>query len=288
MSKVGFLTFDKDRRDKTGSARIRAHNLIKYEQNFEEFTAGVKYNVVVFQKFYWHEYAELYQGIKILDICDPDWLGGSKDVNIRRMLNAMDGVVCNTKNMADYIKKITDKPITVIPDRHDMNIFKEKKIHTGDAKSAIWFGYSHNARVLEIYINKLQEMGIRLTIMAEKAVSACRSNRSYKDMETFVKWPDTIRKVNRELIRHDFALLPKRRKYQDQYKSNNKATHARAVGLPVVQYGDELDIMIKADARIDDQEKYFKDTKREYNCKRSIVELNDFIKYLVKINGTRL
>ncbi len=285
---VGFITFDHDRRDKTGSARIRAYNLIKYDKDFHVFSSGPKYDAVVFQKNYWVEYAELFDGIKILDMCDPDWLSGSNAIQFRRMLNAVDGVVANTQVTADYIKMLTNKPVIVIPDRHDTDIFKEKKVHKGRAKSVVWFGYSHNATVLEMYIPKLEEMGLELTIVSEKHVSVCRNHREFREHEHFVKWPDSIEQVNLELVKHDFALLPRRRRVYEQYKSNNKVTQAWALGLPVAEWGDDIDKFIDAEARIEDQNLHFEQTKKNYNCKLSVIELRAFLDKIAKAkaNGT--
>lgn len=274
---VGFISFDRDRNDKTGSARIRVHNLVKYEPSFERFAAGKKYEAVVFQKYYWLDYAQLFDGVKILDVCDPDWLQGNNATQVKQMIEYCDGIVANTDATAEYIKLITDKPVKVIPDRHDMAIFKEKKIHKGTAKSVVWFGYSHNAHVLELYVPKLLEMGLKLTIISDKHVSAAKLSPEYKAMENFVKWPDTIEEVNKELIKHDFALLPVRRRPQEQYKSNNKNTHAWAVGLPVANWGDDIDRLMDEAERIKDQEEHFESTKRDYDCKLSVQDLKDFI-----------
>lgn len=276
---TGFLSFDKDRQgDKTGSARIRVYNLLKYNPNFKEWTVGEKYDAVVFQKYYWTEYAAEFPGIKILDVCDPDWLTGATSAPVVEMLQYVDGVVANTEATAAYMRKLTTKPVIVIADRHDMAVFKEQKQHAGRAKSVIWFGYSHNASVLVPYIMKLQEHGLKLTIMAEKFVSAAgRFHPDFKDQESFVQWPSSISEVNKEMIKHDFALLPTRRRPQEQYKSNNKVTHAWAVGLPVAEWGDEIDKFMDPVARIQDQGEHFELAREDYDCKRSVEQMERFI-----------
>ena len=280
---VGFITFDRDRSDQTGSARIRAGNLIKYAPEFEIFLTGKKYDAVVFQKFYWPQYAAIYDGVKILDICDADWLLGSPNVEVVRMLGYMDGVVANTEAMAEYIRKLTKVPVIVIPDRHDMALMKEQKQHKGKAKSVIWFGYAHNAHVLKPYIPKLMEHGLKLTIMSDKFVTVAGSMYAdFKDSEDWVKFPIDVPAMNLEMIKHDFAILPPSRRPQDQYKSNNKTTHAWAVGLPVAIWGDEIDTFMDEEARKKDQEEHYQSTHELYNCVKSVEEYLNFIKDLQK------
>ncbi len=286
MPKVGFYAFDRERSGKTGSSRIRVDNLCKYHPDFENAITGKKYDVVVFQKYYWHDYAKAFPGIKILDICDPDWLTGTSSTDFVRMLTLVDGVACNTEATAKYIRKLTDKPVVVIPDRHDMSLMKQHKIHTGRAKSVVWFGYSHNAEVLRPYIMKLEEHGLELTIIAEKFLRlASGSNYQFADKEHFVQWPSTVEEVNEELIKHDIALLPARRRPQEQYKSNNKDTHAMAVGLPVAHWGDEVDGFIEAESRIAFQKEHMEATRRDYDCKKSVQEYLDFIALLEKLTS---
>lgn len=286
--KVGFLTFDRDRQDKTGSARIRAGNLIKYELDFELFKTGRKYDAVVFQKYYWYDYARLYDGIKILDICDPDWLVGGKDLEIVRMIEDMDGVVANTEATAKYIRKLTDKPVIVVEDRHDIAEMKERKIHKGRAKSVVWFGYSHNSQVLRPYIPKLVEEGLDLIIIADKHVTISGHQYSYfKNHEHFVKWPAKMSDVNKEMLKADFALLPKSRRPFDQYKSNNKTTHCLAIGLPVAVWGDDIDRFLNEEERIKETEESYDIIRDKYDCRRSADEYRDFINHLGQIREKR-
>lgn len=276
---VGFVTFDRDRKEKTGSARIRAHNLIDYSGNeFEEFVVGKKYDAVVYQKNYWYDHAEVYQGIKILDICDPDWLAGQTTIEIVRFINLMTGIVANTDKMADYIKKLTDKPVTVIEDRHDMASMKQERIHKGEAKSVIWFGYSHNAKRLKDFIPALTKLGLKITIMSNEYVSLSdHGNEDFKDNENFVYWPDTIEKVNLEIIKHDICLLPTSKRWSEQYKSNNKTTHAWALGMPVANYTEDLERFMNEDERNMEKELRMAKTRKDYDCKISVNEYKAFI-----------
>lgn len=290
---TGWLTFDRDRSSESGSTRIRAKNVIKYGKNHHLFQVGTRYDAVVFQKYYWHDYARIFDGIKVFDICDPDWLSGSPTIDLVRLLEDMDGVTANTPEMASWMAKATDKPIRVVPDRHDLEYMKQRKTHTGRAESVVWFGYSHNAHVLKPYVPKLMELGLRLTIISEKFVTVAGNNAEFKDMETFVKYPSDGRggtdvlRMNDELIRHDIALLPSSRKIQDKYKSNNKPTHAWMVGLPVAFWGDDLDTFLEAEARQKDQAEHCDSVREEYDCRKSVQQYDDFIAELAEIRRNR-
>jgi hypothetical protein len=242
---------------------------------------------MVFQKYYWYDYAELFPGIKIFDICDPDWLHGSPNAEVVRMFELMDGIVANTEATAEYVRKITSKPVMVIPDRHDMAKFKERRIHKGRAKSVVWFGYSHNIKPLRMYIPKLQELGLKLTVISDKQVSVSGSQYAdFKQFENYVKWPATLDEVNKELIKHDIALLPQSRHPQDQYKSNNKAVHAQAVGLPVAHWGDDLDRLMEESDRTAEADKHYDMVHTEYDCNKSVEQYQSFIEELnAKRNG---
>lgn len=290
---IGWLTFDRDRSSESGSTRIRAKNVIKYGNNHHIFKVGAKYDAVIFQKYYWHDYARLYDGIKVLDLCDPDWLSGSPTIDLMRLLQDVDGVAVNTPQMLSWVTRVTDKPCIVVPDRHDLEYMKEKKNHSGRAQSVVWFGYSHNASVLKPYVTKLMELGLRLTIISDKFVTVSGSNPEFKDMETFVKYPSDgkggtdVAKMNKELIKHDIALLPVRRHVQDQYKSNNKPTHAWMVGLPVASWGDDLDLFLDEEARKKDQLEHYDSTRQEYDCKLSVKQYEEFIEKLAKMRANR-
>lgn len=280
--KVGFLTFDKDKTE-AGSSRIRVRNLLKHDSNLEELKAGVKYDAVVFQKYYWTEYAEIYDGIKILDVCDPDWLLGDANIPFVKMLNLVDGITCNTDDTAGYLMRITGKPVVTIKDRHFIEEMGEPKKHKDKSKiSAVWFGYHHNGKILRSYIPLLSKYNIDLTIVSDVFFTVCddSTNEHFKDREHFVKWEGDISEINKELRKHDFALLPKRRKLQEKYKSNNKETYAILLGLPVAVWGDDIEELLTASQRNEYIKNVYEDTKKEYDSKKSVQELWDFITHI--------
>ena len=76
--RVGILTFGRKHGRKTGtigSSILRGHWLQEHWEGSELWTEGRKFDAILFQKVYWKEYFDVYDGVKILDLCDPDWLG---------------------------------------------------------------------------------------------------------------------------------------------------------------------------------------------------------------------
>ena len=85
MKRIGLFTheqFINAGENSIGSSRIRARWLLPYWPEAQLYQMGRKYAVMIFQKAYFMEYLKAYDGIKILDLCDPDWLEGKKVVEI--------------------------------------------------------------------------------------------------------------------------------------------------------------------------------------------------------------
>ena len=103
--KVGFITmekFENRQLNSVGSSRIRARWVYKYWKEAEEWKTGHKYDAVVFQKVYWRDYMKKFKGIKIFDICDPDWLDNRP---VMEAIGLCDAVATSSPNLRDYIKK---------------------------------------------------------------------------------------------------------------------------------------------------------------------------------------
>ena len=80
--KVSILTFDKwhGRRIGTiGSSIIRARWLLPHWPEAKLWTHGMRADVYIFQKVYWPAFMKDCQGIKILDLCDPDWFNNKNN-----------------------------------------------------------------------------------------------------------------------------------------------------------------------------------------------------------------
>lgn len=148
--KVRFLTFEQYHgKQNIGSTQIRVHNLIKNWDDAELYKYGEQFDVMVFQKVYMQADFKLHEHldcIKILDICDPDWL--DKQAIVETIEN-VDAVTCSSETLTEFVKQLTDKPVWFIPDRFDIADIPEKpKMHKGKAKKIIWFGYKQNAELL--------------------------------------------------------------------------------------------------------------------------------------------
>lgn len=271
--KIGMITmeyFDNRKPGSVGSSRIRGDWIAKYWDECEMFKTGVEYDVLIFQKAYWKEMVESFDGKKFFDICDPDWLDHRPVVN---MINLCDGVVTSTEALAEQIRKfdINGKPVICIPDRVDLEWSKPvKQLHKGKAKSVVYFGYSSNAnRVLDMAVDGLRRRGLSLTVI---------SDSPYHSNDFFVKYEEDT--VNEEIIRHDIVLLPQApsSNYRFQFKSNNKTIQSWALGMPVATNGEELDRFLDADERNKEVKIRLQEVKDKWDVNLSVKEWKKFIK----------
>lgn len=218
-----------------GSTRLRVHQMINHWPEAALYKYGENPDVMIFQKVYlqpdWQFMAH-FKGIKILDICDSDWLAGAE---VKRSLDAVDGATCPTETFAGFLRQLTDKPIKVIPDRHELKDFKKQANHVGPIKSVVWFGYKHNASSLRWAMNFLARNDVKLTVVSNEdplpyqwADDPDKSQKLYK----FVRFEQEL--LNEELIKHDAALLPIGSRPVDRFKSNNRTIIARLCGLPII------------------------------------------------------
>ncbi len=276
---IKFFTFEKYHNKKgVGSTKIRVHNLLKYWNEASEYKYGEYADVMIFQKVYCtydFKYPKHFPGIKILDICDPDWTE-TPDIYIKETMDAMDAIVCPTEQFAKFLRQMTDKPVRVIKDRFDLREFPKPKVHTRHTESLVWFGYSHNAELLKLAMVSVEKRDLHLTIISNEDPQAWRwGNSRSVDNYTFVKYnQDTLYK---ELQKHDVCLLPSGYRPQDKFKSENKTVIAELCGIPVAKSADELDALITPDARNKHISQQYDKLKQEYNCMRSISEYKELI-----------
>ncbi len=253
--KIGFILAERYwQRKGIGSSRIRGRwviehlnnlnnlknlkNLKKKQVEVEEFIQGKNYDVVVYQKAYWKEHARAFKGIKVLDICDPDWLEGAE---VASFANEMDLITVPTDKMKESLEKFTKKPIHILPDSVNFDVLPKPKEHTGRAKSVVWFGYSGNADVLYPTLPLLKEKGLKLIV-----VSDGHFNSRQCEVEN-VKWEEET--CDLEYQKADFALLPEKKTERFSFKSNNKTIHALALGLPVAKTPKDVERFIYPEER---------------------------------------
>lgn len=279
--RVRFFTFEQvHNRRGIGSTFIRVHQLINNWPEAELYKYGEIADCLIYQKVYVIEdytFPEAYDhGVKILDICDPDWFDGAL---VKRTIDAMDAITCPNKNLQKFIQQMTDKPVVVIPDRFDLSVIPPPKVHKGRAKKAVWFGYSHNAVLLKPNVQYLEEQGFHLTVIANEDPDAGRWLKD-KAHYTYKKYQEKT--IWQELQKHDIALLPKGQRPQDRFKSNNKTIRANLAGLPVVYDLETLERVIEEKPRAEFARIAYDHAIKKYDVKLSVEQYKDLIKELLE------
>lgn len=265
-----------------GSTFIRVDQLIKYWPEADKYKYGENPDVLIFQKVFTtpdYQFPKNFEGIKILDICDPMWLEGA---NVVEMAQAMDAVTCPTQGLADYIKQFQPNTF-IVPDRFDIEALPEPKTHTGDAKTIVWFGYSHNSELLKPAIPLIEELRLNLLIISNDDPIVNRwSLRDKQEYYTYKKYnEDTIYK---DLQLADFAILPDGYRPEDAFKSNNKTVKAQLAGLPVAKTPEEVKDFMNESARRLWFDSNYGLIKQEYDVRNSVKEMKSIIS---KIRETR-
>lgn len=281
--KIGILSFEQFHgRTNIGSTRIRVKWLLNHWEEAEEFTMGQQYDVVIYQKAYWLEHAKAFKGLKILDICDADFLHWG--YRIKEMVDNCDAVTTSTVPLAMYMAKITDKPVWCIPDRLDFGTLPDqKKDHkgNGETKTVLWYGYSENFPMLNSSINALVQLGIsELVVIANKGKlfdlpPAVRG----KIKLTNIPW--TAETVNIDLMKADVILNPQLSNGRWKYKSNNKTILGWAFGIPVAHSKAELEKLMPENERIIEGEKRYNQARAEYNVIDSVRDYKNLINDLL-------
>lgn len=265
---VGFVLFDAfHQRQGTAGSRIQGDWLIKYWPESERFIQGKDYKTVIYQKAYWKEHARAFKGKKILSICDPDWMDG---VPVADFASYMDAVVVPTEPLAEAIRQFCDKPVFVVPDRIDLETLPPKKeLSDEPARSVVWFGYAHNATVLDGCLTLLKKLGLKLIVI---------SNGNYATQECEVeniRWSEET--ANLDIQKGDIALLPQGLGARFRYKSNNKETLALALGLPVAKTPEELKRFLDPKERKKEMDEKYQRIIEEYDVRKSVREMQSIV-----------
>lgn len=276
---IRFFTYSQyhNKRPPVGSTNIRAHQLIKYWDEADLYKYGEFPEALIFQKVYIsqdYKFPAHFENIKILDICDPDWLEG---IAIKETVDAMDAITVPTQPLKDFISQMTDKPIAIIPDRFDMELVPKKpKLHIKPATTVTWFGYRHNAQLLRPALPLIKQLGLKLRVISNDDPLLHQYHDSI-DIEnyTFVKYnEDTIYK---ELQKADYAILPKGFRPSDKYKSNNKTIKAQLAGLPVATDKEEVQAFIDPQNRQKHIDEIYDTIKEEYDVRKSVEQYKAII-----------
>lgn len=276
---VRFFTYSQfhNKSPVVGSTFIRVNQLMKYWPEAGLYRSGDNPEALIFQKVYSahdYQFPQHFEGIKILDICDPDWLEG---LEVAATARAMDAITCPTESLAQFMRQLTTAPVYVVPDRWDVRALKPPRRHTGKAKTVIWFGYSHNANTLRPALKTINELGLNLIIVSNDDPFIHRfDSRDPKEYYTFVRFKEE--EIDSELRKADFAILPGDYRPQGRFKSNNKTTKAILSGLPVATNGDDLRLFMDGKARQDHMDRIYNTTRDEYDVRKSVEQMKDIIK----------
>lgn len=275
---VRFLTYSMfhNKDPVVGSTFIRVNQLMKYWPEAALYRYGENPDALIFQKVYAaydYKFPINFEGVKILDICDPDWLEG---LNVAETARAMDAITCPSETMAEFMRQLTDAPVYVVPDRWDLANLKAPKDHHDRAKTVVWFGYSHNAETLKPALRTINELGLNLMIISNDDPIIHRFDvRDPKEYYSFHKFKQD--ELDGLLRKADFAILPGDYRPIGRFKSNNKTTKANLAGLPVAVDGDKLRAFVEPEARSKYMLEHYATIKSEYDVRKSVEQMKDII-----------
>lgn len=281
---VRFFTYSMfhGKSDAVGSDYLRAMQLIKYWPNAELYKYGENPDVLIFNKVFCsqdYQFPKHFQGIKILDICDPMWLDG---FNIVETAHAVDVVTCPTEELAKFIRQFKDN-VVVVPDRFDIELIPTPRKPVNEAKTVVWFGYSHNADLLKPAIALIEELKLNLLIISNDDPIANRWGlRDKKEYYTYKKYSEDT--IYQDLQEADFAVLPDGFRPVDIYKSNNKTIKANLAGLPVAKTPEEVKDFMSAKSRQVWLDQNYATIQEAYDCRKSIEQYKDIIKGIQEIH----
>lgn len=279
--KTGILLFEQVQGKKDiGSSRIRGHWIVKHWKDAgvdlgeaEIFKHGGNYDAVIYQKAYFIEHAKDFQGIKIFDICDPDWLDWG--YRFKEMIELCDAITCSSRALAAAIGGFTNKPVYFVPDRVDLDSVIPPKIHKGDAKIAVWYGYSHNFPALMASLPALAKRGLSLIVISDDVFTPpANSKVSVTNYPWSQHWMADIQ-------RGDIVINPQMKKGRWKYKSDNKTSISRALGMPVAHTDEELDQLITEAERARASVECLRIVKEHYDVRLSVVDYKDIIQAIV-------
>jgi len=278
MARIGWITMEKFEnrpKDSVGSSRIRGRWVWKYWDEAEEYQIGQKYDVLIFQKAYWKTMLESFEGIKIFDLCDPDWL---EPRPVFEAISHCQAVVTSTEALAEYVRKLVkDKPVVCIPDRIDLEAYPEyKKKHEGRAKEVVWFGYAQNQTCLAKTLPFLKERDLRLTVISNLPYNPSKS----PEVGEINNIKYNHERINEELMKRDIVLLPEVPGLRGKFKSNNKTLTAWALGLPAAKTPQDLDRFMDAEERTKEGLKRRKEVETKWDVRESVKEWKELLSKL--------
>lgn len=279
MSMVRFFTHSQyhNKRPPVGSTIIRVNQLLRYWHEADLYKYGEFPDVLIFQKVYIsqdYKFPAHFENIKILDICDPDWLEG---IAIKETIDAMDAVTVPTEKLKEFLSQLTNKPVVVIPDRFDMaKIPKKQKLHTKKAATVTWFGYAHNAELLRPALPIIRELGLNLRVISNDNPLLHQYPDSIPiEKYEYVKYEEDT--IYQELQKADFAIFPAGGRAKDPYKSNNRTVKTILAGLPVATTKEEVIDFMAPENRTSYMGEHYDTIKEEYDVCKSVEQYKELI-----------
>ncbi len=279
--KIGIFSFEmyeNRQKDSVGSSRIRCTWLMNHWPDAELYKIGKKYDVIIFQKVYFPRLMKEFDGIKILDMCDPDWLDGKA---VKESIDLCDAVTTSSDNLRLFIQKMTDKPVEWIDDRIDLDKHKDRKQHVGTAKAVVWYGYHNNHSMIDGTLSTLKRLGLQLTVISDmpyypsKSIAGVEEEWLVKNIKNIKYDPNTI---NQELIAGgDMVINPKSETGKYKFKSENKTHIAWAIGMPVAKTGEDVELFMDAGERTAEAERRLKDVAELHDVRHSVKQYEDLI-----------
>lgn len=267
--KVGVFTnemWENRQADSIGSSRIRGTWLVNNWPDAEIFEIGKKYDAIIFQKAYFLRLMKAYDGIKILDLCDPDWMSGRP---VAECIQHCDAVTCSSKALVDFVKNLTDKPVVYIEDRVDMSVHAQKKEHKGEATGAVWFGYHNNQELLDGVLPTIKRLGLTLTVISDMPYVYRGSTQGVDEAwakHNIVNVRYDQKSINEGIIHNgDFVLNPQPRHGKYRFKSMNKTLISWALGMPVAKDVAHVERFMHEDHRRQEAEKRLEEVRNVWS-----------------------
>lgn len=276
--KTGFALFEQMMGKKDiGSSRIRGHWVVRHWKDAgpdigdaEVFKHGGKYDAIIFQKAYWTQMANAFQGVKIFDICDPDWFDWGYP--FKEMLDGCDAVTASSLELTKAVANFTDKPVYFIPDRIDFDDMLPPKVHKGPTKNVVWYGYAHNFPMLVSALPALQKRNLNLIVISDDVFVIPANFNSIQ--VTNYPWSDSWK---RDIQTGDVVINPQTKSGKWLYKSDNKTVIAKALGMPVAHKEEELDLYMTESDRHNASLAGVKVAKELFDVKLSVIDLKEII-----------
>lgn len=277
--KVGILSmeqFELRPFNSVGSSRIRARWLVNHWDEADEFIYGQEYDAVIYQKVYWKRHMQLFEGLKIFDLCDKDW----PERPVVETAHLVDAIVTSTEPLAQELREmVPGKRVVCIPDRVDLSEVKRLKFDYGGGKikTALWYGYFHNFEIVKPSLYDLGRLGIKLTVVSDQhpvVVSGWGvevESRPYRQ-EKIYEW----------IAEHDVVLNPQGTEGKWRLKSNNKTIIAWAVGAPVAHSLRELLSFQDPDSRREEAKRRLSEVKSEWDVRLSVEEYRRLIRDIIR------